>query len=103
MTVFSQTSSQDSIKCFTYEQARKIAAKIQKGEICDSIAQNQQLQILNFREIDEKHRQEIELHKGRVSDHLKTIKKQSIQLKISKRLTFVGVPVAFVLGYLVAK
>ena len=50
LTAFTQTSS-DSVKCFSYEQAREIANKLKKAALCDSMVQNMSLQIVNYKSV----------------------------------------------------
>ncbi len=101
LTAFTQTSSSDSVKCFTYEQARQIAKAIKHGEICDSISQNQALQIFNFIEVVKKDNAIILLNKDRISELEKDLKITNTKLKISKKLTMFGIPIAFGGGFLV--
>ena len=101
LTVFSQTSSNDSIKCFTYEQTRKITASIKKGVVCDSIAQNQSLQILNFKSIVRTSNEQLSLISTKLSDTERTLDKTMLKLKISKKLTTYGIPSALLGGFLI--
>ena len=98
LTAFSQTSSNDSIKCFTYEQTRKITASIKKGAVCDSIAQNQALQILNFKSIVRTSNEQMSLVSTKLSDTERTLDKTMLKLKISKKLTTYGIPSALLGG-----
>jgi hypothetical protein len=107
-TASSQTSSErDSLKCFTYEQAREIAKAIKHGEICDSIAQNQELQIINFREIVGKDQEQINLMKGQEKKIQDELDKTKLRLKINKKITSYGIPgaaaVGILVGFLIAK
>ena len=99
-TAFTQTSS-DSLKCFTYEQAREIANKLKKAHLCDSIAQNQALQIFNYKSVLDKDNKIIDLNNEMLDKQQKQIKVLGIKLKISKRLTFIGVPSAIIGGILI--
>ena len=107
LTAFTQTSSNDSIKCFTYEQVRKITKKIKDVNLCDSIVQNQELQIINFKEVLKKDDAIIIETNKRLLDVTKTLNTTKLKLKISKRLTFFGVPIALggglLLGVLMSK
>ena len=49
---YSQTISNDSLKCFTYDQARKIITDLRKLPIKDSIISNQDSIISNMEKID---------------------------------------------------
>jgi hypothetical protein len=80
---------------------------LKRLEICDSITQNQQLQIMNYKGIRIKTNNIVNLQE----DKIKRIEKQNkgliLKLKISKKLTLVGVPTSIitglVAGYLLAK
>jgi hypothetical protein len=101
--LFSQTSSTDSVKCFTYDQVKIITAEIKKAEICDSIQKNQSLQIFNFKEIVLKDKEIITLHEEKIIDQNKSIRKLDLKLKLAKNISLVGIPAAFVLGFIIAK
>ena len=94
---FTQTSS-DSIKCFSYEQAREIANKLKKSSLCDSISQNQALQIINYKSVVSKDFEIIAIQAAKVDKQQKSIKSLGLKLKVSKRLTFLGVPTAIIGG-----
>jgi hypothetical protein len=96
--VFSQNFSTDSLKCFTYSQVRKITAEIKKAEVCDSIIQTQQLQIINFKEVLSRDNQIILENNKRLSELTKQLNRTELKLKISKRLNFYGVPIALGVG-----
>ena len=91
---FTQNFSNDSIKCFTYKQVRKITKSIKQGQLCDSISQTQQLQIINFKELSIKNDSIILENNKRLLEVKKTLSNTALKLKISKRLTFFGVPIA---------
>ena len=101
-TLYSQPILTDDKKekCFTYEQAKQIFIDLKKGELCDSISQNQALQIINFKEVVKKDLELDALNKKFIADQGKEINTANLKLKISKRLTFVGVPVALVGGFI---
>ena len=105
LTVFTQNISSDSVKCFSYEQCRKIAADLKKGEICDSISQNQELQILNFKEILRKDEEVILLNNEKIGRQEKELNTLNLKFKISKMTTKIGIPTAiiggFFIGYLI--
>jgi len=71
---------------------------LKRLDICDSITQNQALQIINFKSIAEKDKEEIKLHINKINNQEKEINKISLKLKISKKLTIIGVPTAIVGG-----
>ena len=49
-TAFTQTSS-DSLKCFTYKQLKEITKELKRANLCDSITETQQLQIVHYKSI----------------------------------------------------
>lgn len=106
-TAFSQSFSTDSLKCFTYSQVREITAEIQKAQLCDSIIQTQQLQIINFKDVLKVNDNIIAENNKRLLEVTKELNRTNLKLKISKKLTFIGVPVAisggFILGLLISK
>jgi len=67
-------------------------------EICDSIRSNQALQINHFKNVLKNDQQQILLHTSRISKLDKELQKTTLKLKISKKLTFFGVPIAFGAG-----
>jgi hypothetical protein len=70
-------------------------------EYCDSITQNQAFQIINFKSISRKDFEIIALKNGKISRQEKEINTLGLKLKISKRLTLVGLPAAIIGGFLV--
>ena len=100
LTVSSQTSSNDSIKCFTYSQVRKITKEIKKGQLCDSISQLQELQIINFKDVLKKDNLIIKENNERLLEVTKELNATKTKLRISTRLTFFGVPIALGGGFL---
>ena len=106
-TAFTQNFSNDSIKCFTYDQVRKITKSIKQGQLCDSISHNQELQIINFKELSIKNDSIILENNKRLLEVTKTLNTTKLKLKISKRLTFLGVPIALggglLLGVILSK
>jgi len=101
LTVFTQTISRDSVKCFTYEQSRQIIKDLKKGQICDSISQIQSLQIVNFTQIVENKNQEITIKDSQIFDKEKKINGLNLKLKLSKNLTKFGLPTALLGGFFV--
>ena len=96
-TAHSQTTSKDSL-CFSKDQAAKILKDLKRGEVCDSIAQNQGLQIINFKEIVGKDKQQINLmkeHEMKLQEELNTTR---LRLKINKKITSFGIPGAIAAG-----
>lgn len=100
-TVFSQTISQDSVKCFSYEQCRKIAKDLKRGEICDSISQNQELQLLNYQELFGNKNEEISLLNGKIDDQEKSLNVANLKLKVTKNVAKFGIPGAIIGGFFV--
>ena len=98
-TASTQTSS-DSTKCFTYEQAREIANKLKKSSLCDSISQNQALQIIHFKSVLDKDSKIIALNDIMIDDQKKSINKLNLKLEVSKKLTIIGVPTAVIAGFI---
>lgn len=88
---------EDSV-CLTAEDARIIFKDLQLFEICDSIRSNQALQINHFKNVLKNDQQQILLHTSRISKLDKELQKTTLKLKISKKLTFFGVPIAFGAG-----
>ena len=101
LTVCSQTTSQDSLKCFTYEQARTIFKDLKKGQLCDSIRGIQSLQIVNFREIVTNNKESITLLTESNENISKKLNVANTKLKVQRRLTMFGVPVALGVGFVV--
>jgi uncharacterized protein YjaZ len=103
--VSSQIILNDSLTCFNKEQLKKIVKDLKKVEIQDSIIQTQQLQIINFKEVLKVDNSIIAENDKRLLELTKDLNKANLKLKISKRLTFVGVPIAitggFILGILI--
>ncbi len=103
---FTQTSS-DSLKCFTYAQAKEIANKLKKATLCDSISQNQALQIIHFKSVLDKDSKIIALNDIMIDGQKKSINTLNLKLKISKKLTIIGVPTAviggFITGFILSK
>ena len=80
-TVFSQTTS-DSLKCFTYSEARKILTDLRQLPVKDSIIVKQD-SIISINET------EIELHLDRIDLQKSVIDKQGSQIvKLKKRSKF---------------
>jgi len=98
-TAFTQTSS-DSVKCFSYEQAREIANKLKKAHLCDSTAQTQALQIIYYKRVVNRDFQIIALNNAKISRQTKDINKLGLKLKISKQLSFIGIPTAVIGGFI---
>tara|TARA_R110002167_G_scaffold224191_1_gene429593 strand:+ start:1824 stop:2192 length:369 start_codon:yes stop_codon:yes gene_type:complete len=97
---FTQTSS-DSLKCFTYKQLKEITKELKRANLCDSINEIQHLQINSYKSILDKDSKEIALNNEMIKKQKNKIKIIGIKLKISKRLTFIGTPVALLGGFLV--
>jgi hypothetical protein len=100
LTLCSQNTSKDSL-CFSKPQAVKILKDLKRLEYCDSITQNQAFQIINFKSISRKDFEIIALKNGKISRQEKEINTLGLKLKISKRLTLVGLPAAIIGGFLV--
>ena len=98
LTVFSQTTSSDSLKCFTYAQVRLITSDLQKKVICDSVVVFQDIQIKGFKDVLTLDEQIIAKNNKRLLELTKTLNTTKLKLKISKRLTLYGVPISFGVG-----
>jgi len=99
LTVFTQTISRDSLKCFTYSEAKTIIIDLKKGVICDSISQIQGLQIVNFKEIITNKDEEIFIKNSQISDKEKNIKALNLKLKVYKKVSKFGIPTALIGGF----
>ena len=85
---------------FHVNEVKTLLKAAKQGEICDSISKNQQLQIINFKEVLSNKDREITLHKERLSEVNKDLKTTQLKLKVSKRLSLYGIPIAFSGGLL---
>ena len=99
-TACSQTTLKDSL-CFSKEQAAQILKDIRRGEICDSIAQNQGLQIVNFKTIIRKDQEQIIMMKNQEEKLQVELNKSNLKLKLNKRITSFGIPGAAAAGILI--
>ena len=95
-TVCSQTTSNDSI-CFSNNQAKKIMKDLKRLSFCDSVAEIQALKIYNFEDMVAKDFEIIDLNNDKIKRQNNKIKVLKMKLKIS----FVGVPVALLGGFVV--
>jgi len=93
----SQHISTDSI-CFSQEQAKKIMKDLKLLDICDSITQNQQLQISNFKDVLEKDSILLQLKDERMRELQKTLSINEKKLKVSVALNKWGIPISFGAG-----
>jgi hypothetical protein len=108
LTAFSQTSlDSNRVKCFTYEQLKEITKAIKKGVICDSIAQNQELQILHFKDVLKVNDNIILENNNRLTEVIKQRDKTKSKLKTSIQITKFGIPLSlgagFFIGFMLAK
>ena len=101
LTAFTQTTSRDSIKCFTYEQVRKITKDIKKGQLCDSISQHQSLQISHFKDVLKKDNLIISENNKRLSELKKHLNTANTKVNLLKKVSFFGIPVAIGGGILI--
>ena len=101
------TPIQEDSVCLSASDARIIFKDLQLFNLCDSIRQNQSLQIKHFKSVLITDNQIISETNKRLLDVTKTLNTTKLKLKISKRLTFFGVPVAvgggLLLGVLMSK
>ena len=101
-TVYSQIiSPTENYKCFTYEECRVMFKDIKRANIGDSIIQNQELQIINYKTILSNSNEQISLLNGQVTNKQKELNTANLKLKISKRLTTFGIPISLGLGFIV--
>lgn len=102
--VLSQTTSQDSVKCFTYEQARKIFKDLKRLDLCDSVANAQSWQITTLKNVIMKDNQIIGIMDVQVKECSKSLDKTKFKLKVSRKISTFGIPITlgggFLLGYL---
>lgn len=98
---FTQTSSNDSTKCFTYEQVRKITKAIKHGQLCDSISQDQALQIFHFKSILRTQDERYSLVSNKLTETDKELNKTGLKLKISKNISKYGIPSALLGGFFI--
>ena len=107
LTVFSQTTSSDSLKCFTYAQVRLITSDLQKKVICDSVVVFQDIQIKGFKDVLTLDEQIIAKNNKRLLELTKTLNKTNKKLKFSANLSKFGIPFSigggFIIGFLLAK
>ena len=105
-TACSQTTLKDSL-CFSKEQAAQILKDIKRGEICDSIAQNQGLQIVNFKTIVRKDQEQKIMMKNQEEKMQGELNKTKLKLKATSKIATYGIPggiaVGILVGILVAK
>jgi len=87
LTVFSQTTS-DSLKCFTYSEARKIIRDLRQLPIKDSIIVRQDSLIVNLYNLDSVRVDRIEDYKQEVTEITKDKDKAVKRLRTTKRITF---------------
>jgi|TARA_Y100000310_G_scaffold167497_1_gene167268 hypothetical protein len=75
---------------------------LKRVDLLDSIITNQNRQINNYKSVLSNNNKQILLYANRNSKLGKDLIKTRLKLKISKRLTFLGVPIAFGGGILTA-
>jgi len=106
-TAFTQPTSNDSIKCFTIEQVKQITKDLKKGFICDSIVQNQELQIVNFRDVLKVNDNIIVENNKRVLELTISVNNKQTKIDALKKVSLFGIPVAIggglFLGILLSK
>ena len=98
-SVCQTTQRQDSV-CLSVEEARIIFKDLQLFEVCDSIRSNQSLQIIHYKSVVANDNQQILLYTNRLDKKEKELSKALKMLQISKKLTFIGVPVAITGGFI---
>jgi hypothetical protein len=90
---------EDSV-CLTAEDARVIFKDLQLFQLCDSIRENQAMQIVHFKNAYKADQQQILLHMNRLSEMDKKLLKTQKKLQISRKLSTFGMPIAFGAGIL---
>jgi len=93
----SQHISTDSI-CFSQDQAKKIMKDLKRLDYCDSITQNQQLQISNFKDVINKDSILLQLKDERMAELQKSLSINEKKLKLSVALNKFGIPISFGVG-----
>jgi hypothetical protein len=76
-------------------------ADIKKGQLCDSISQNQELQIINFKQIVINDKEQISLLNDDNAKVRESLEKTKKVLAISKKVSFYGIPAALIVGFIV--
>lgn len=92
------TQNQEDSVCLTAEDARIIFKDLQLFQLCDSIRKNQALQISHFKSVLITDEQIIRENNKRLSELKKSLSSAELKLKISRRLSTFGIPVAFGAG-----
>jgi len=101
LTVCSQRTSTDSI-CFSKDQAKKILKDLKRLDFCDSITINQERQIINFKAVLHTDSTIIAENNKRLLEVTKTLNKANLKVKVLKKISFFGVPIAFGGGIIAA-
>mgnify|MGYP003653457246 CR=1 FL=1 len=96
------TLNNDSCICYTTSQDKRCLECLINTVKKDSLNQNLQLQILNFKEVVSNDRELKLMLNNKVSVLEKDLNITRTKLKISKRLTMFGVPIALGGGFLIA-
>lgn len=96
------TLNNDSCICYTTSQDKRCLECLINTVKKDSLNQNLQLQILNFKEVVRNDRELKLMLNNKVSVLEKDLNITRTKLKISKRLTMFGVPIALGGGFLIA-
>ena len=96
------TLNNDSCICYTTSQDKRCLECLINTVKKDSLNQNLQLQILNFKEVVRNDRELKLMLNNKVSVLEKDLILTRTKLKISKRLTMFGVPIALGGGFLIA-
>lgn len=101
-TVYGQFLIQDndSCICYTTNQDKRALECLKTSISKDSLLQNQKLQILNYKSAVATDKEIISLNNAMIDDQKKSIKSLNLKLKVSKKLTIIGVPTAIVAGFI---
>ena len=80
---------------------------LKRGIVLDSIVQDQQLQIINFKDVLLKDSQIIKEKDKKLLNVSKQLKISNLKLQVSRKLSFIGIPTAiisgFILGFIISK
>jgi len=85
----------DSCICYTDNQDKRATECLKNASSRDSLLTNSLIRIKGFKELSIKNDKIILENQERLSEVTKQLNKANLKLKISKRLTNIGLPIAF--------
>lgn len=102
-TVYGQfsTLNKDSCICYTTNQDKRALECLKTSTDKDSLIANSLVRINGYKSVLDKNSKIISLNNDMIKDQGKRIKLLNVKLKISKRLAFVGTPLALIGGLFV--